>query len=70
MICPSPLGGVCIMCARERREEHKIAAFVSWAIELGQAEAVRLPQRRGPTSAVKHRADPITPPEGIAPPTR
>lgn len=49
MICPSPLGGICIMCARERREDHKIAAFTSWAIELGQVEAARLPQRQGPT---------------------
>src|SRR6056297_3066035 len=44
MICTSRFGGICIMCARDRRQEHKIEAFIAWAIELGQAEAARLKQ--------------------------
>lgn len=44
MICASPFGGICIMCARERRPDHKIEAFIAWAIELGQTEAARLQQ--------------------------
>jgi DNA-binding transcriptional LysR family regulator len=48
MICPAPLGGICVMCARERRRDHRIDAFVSWAVELGQAEAARLPWCPGP----------------------
>jgi len=44
MICTSPFGGICVMCAGDRRLDHKIEAFLAWAIQLGQTEAARLQQ--------------------------
>ena len=42
MVCPSPLGGICLLASREKWEEPKVRAFRTWAAEVAGREAAEL----------------------------
>ena len=39
LVCPSPLGGICLIASRDKWEEPKVRAFRSWAAALAATEA-------------------------------